>query len=172
MRSAFSWFSEFCHSRRLSHFAASFIVTRAEASIAENCDRIRKSENTKKNNSVDYYANSVRGYSFFFPFQIFMGGGLFGMKNVPFRYHFRTKPKYTAFVLRQLRLLWRIYNFQWWMSRFERRWRAQRSAISIVNCRIPWADRDLNTYCAFGISLKAYVLQCLFILILNILLYV
>ena len=49
MRSAFSWFSEFCHSRRLSHFAASFIVTRAEASIAENCDRIRKSENTKKN---------------------------------------------------------------------------------------------------------------------------
>ena len=61
-----------------------------------------------------------------------------------------------------------VYNFQRWMSRFEQRWRVQRSAISIVNCRFPWADRDLNTYCAFGISLKAYVLQCLFILILNI----
>ena len=53
------------------------------------------------------------------------------------------------------------YNFQRWMSRFEQRWRAQRSAISIVNCRIPWTDRDLNAYCAFGISLKACLLQCL-----------
>ena len=65
-----------------------------------------------------------------------------------------------------------VYNFQRRMSRFEQRWRVQRSAISIVNCRFPWADRDLNTYCAFGISLKAYVLQCLFILLLNILLHV
>ena len=54
-----------------------------------------------------------------------------------------------------------IYNFQRWMSRFDQRWRAQRSAISIVNCRIPWTDRDLNAYCAFGISLKACLLQCL-----------
>ena len=38
MRSAFYWFSEFCQSRRLSQFAASFIVTRAEASIAKSCD--------------------------------------------------------------------------------------------------------------------------------------
>ena len=37
MRSAFYWFAEFCHSQRLSHFAASFIVTRAEGSIAKNC---------------------------------------------------------------------------------------------------------------------------------------
>ena len=40
MRSAFYWFAEFCHSRGLSHFAASFIVTRAEASIAKSCDVI------------------------------------------------------------------------------------------------------------------------------------
>ncbi len=52
------------------------------------------------------------------------------------------------------------YNFQRWMSRFEWRWRAQRSAISIVNCRIPWTDRNLNAYCAFGKSLKACLLQC------------
>ena len=37
MRSAFYWFAEFCHSQRLSHFAASFIVTRAEGSIAKSC---------------------------------------------------------------------------------------------------------------------------------------
>ena len=53
-----------------------------------------------------------------------------------------------------------IYNFQRWMSRFDQRWRAQRSAISIVNCRIPWTDRNLNAYCAFGISLTACLLQC------------
>ena len=69
-------------------------------------------------------------------------------------------------------IYWGVYNFQRWMSRFEQRWRVQRSAISIVNCRIPWADRDLNTYCAFGIFLKACVLQCLFALILKMLLYV
>ena len=40
MRSAFYWFAEFCHSQRLSHFAASFIVTWAEGSIAENCKEI------------------------------------------------------------------------------------------------------------------------------------
>ena len=39
MRSAFYWFAEFCHSQRLSHFAASFIVTRAEGSIAKSCKR-------------------------------------------------------------------------------------------------------------------------------------
>jgi hypothetical protein len=37
MRSAFSWFAEFCHSQRLSQFAASFIVTNAETSVGENC---------------------------------------------------------------------------------------------------------------------------------------
>ena len=40
MRSAFYWFTEFCHSQGLSHFAASFIVTRAEASIAKSCEII------------------------------------------------------------------------------------------------------------------------------------
>ena len=54
-----------------------------------------------------------------------------------------------------------FYNFQRRMSRLEQRWRAQRSVISIVNCRIPWTNRDLNVHCAFGISLKACLLQCL-----------
>ena len=40
MRSAFSWFAEFCHSQRLSHFAASFIVVRAETSIAKSCEKL------------------------------------------------------------------------------------------------------------------------------------
>ena len=55
------------------------------------------------------------------------------------------------------------YNFQRRMSRLEQRWRAQRSVISIVNCRIPWTNRDLNVYCAFGLFLKACLLQCLLI---------
>jgi hypothetical protein len=53
------------------------------------------------------------------------------------------------------------HNFQRLMSRLEQRWRAQRSVISIVNCRIPWTNRDLNVYCALGISLKACPLQSL-----------
>ena len=47
MRSAFYWFAEFCHSQRLSHFAASFIVTRAEGSIAKSCKN-KCSYNSKK----------------------------------------------------------------------------------------------------------------------------
>ena len=31
------WFTEFCNSQCLSHFAAPFIVVRAETSIAESC---------------------------------------------------------------------------------------------------------------------------------------
>ena len=58
----------------------------------------------RKHKYVDYYANSVRGYSFFISFQIFMGGGLDGVKSVPVCYHFRIKPKHTIFVLRHLRL--------------------------------------------------------------------
>jgi hypothetical protein len=57
------------------------------------------------------------------------------------------------------------YNFQRRMSRLEQRWRAQRSVINIVNCRIPWTNRYLNVYCAFGISLKACLLQCLLLFI-------
>ena len=51
-------------------------------------------------------------------------------------------------------------NFQRRMSRLDRQWRAQRSVINIVNCRIPWINRILNVYCAFGISLEACLLQC------------
>ena len=74
-------------------------------------------------------------------------------------------PLHIASHLMQPSVIWQspcaAHNFQRWMSRFEQRWRAQRSAISIVNCRIPWADRVLNTYCTFGISLKVCLLQCL-----------
>ena len=33
------WFTEFCNSQCLSHFAAPFIVVRAETSVAESCER-------------------------------------------------------------------------------------------------------------------------------------
>ena len=50
MRSAFYWFAEFCHSQRLSQFAASFIVINAETSNAENCKMyfIRLQKKVKK----------------------------------------------------------------------------------------------------------------------------
>ena len=85
----------------------------------------------------------------------------------------------TVFLFCQATVFWNVYvlcialgdssphcikhNFQRRMSRLEQRWRAQRSVISIVNCRIPWTNRDLNVYCAFGIYLKACLLQCLLI---------
>ena len=37
IRSRPYWFTEFCNSQCLSHFAAPFIVVRAETSIAESC---------------------------------------------------------------------------------------------------------------------------------------
>ena len=37
IRSRNYWFTEFCNSQCLSHFAAPFIVVRAETSVAENC---------------------------------------------------------------------------------------------------------------------------------------
>ena len=37
IRSKFYWFSEFCNSQCLSHFAAPFIVAWAETSVAESC---------------------------------------------------------------------------------------------------------------------------------------
>lgn len=37
IRSNVNWFAEFCNSQCLSHFAAPFIVVRAEASVAERC---------------------------------------------------------------------------------------------------------------------------------------
>ena len=56
MRSAFYWFAEFCHSQRLSHFAASFIVTRAEGSIAKSC------KNKVLYNKKKFKIKSNRGY--------------------------------------------------------------------------------------------------------------
>ena len=35
------WFTEFCNSQCLSHFAAPFIVVRAETSVAESCKRMK-----------------------------------------------------------------------------------------------------------------------------------
>ena len=57
------------------------------------------------------------------------------------------------------------YNLQWWMSWLEHWWRAQRSVISIVNCRIPWINRILNVFCAFGTFLRACLLQSLLLLL-------
>jgi len=47
------------------------------------------------------------------------------------------------------------------MSRLKQRWRAQRSVINIVNCRIPRTNRTLNVHCAVGLFLAACLLQCL-----------
>ena len=41
IRSSPCWFTEFCNSQCLSHFAAPFIVVRAETSVAESCVRKR-----------------------------------------------------------------------------------------------------------------------------------
>jgi len=40
----------------------------------------------------------------------------------------------------------------WW-------WRVQQSVISMLNSRISWINRDLNAHCAFGVFLKACLLQ-------------
>ena len=42
MRSNPCWFTEFCKSQCLSHFAAPFIVVRAETSVAESCEEAFK----------------------------------------------------------------------------------------------------------------------------------
>lgn len=46
VRSSSYWFTESCNSQCLSHFAAPFIVVRAETSIAESCKK--KMENHSK----------------------------------------------------------------------------------------------------------------------------
>ena len=56
MRSEIYWFAEFCQSQCLSHLAASFIVTRAEASIAKSCDRMCFVKNKQAENGC------LRGY--------------------------------------------------------------------------------------------------------------
>ena len=40
IRSNLYWFTEFCNSQCLSHFAAPFIVVRAETSVAESCKQL------------------------------------------------------------------------------------------------------------------------------------
>lgn len=47
------------------------------------------------------------------------------------------------------------------MSWLAHRWRTQRNAIRIVNCRFPWTIRFLNAYGAVGISPAARLFQCL-----------
>ena len=42
IRSSPCWFTEFCKSQCLSHFAAPFIVVRAETSVAESCKYSQK----------------------------------------------------------------------------------------------------------------------------------
>ena len=43
IRSRSYWFTEFCNSQCLSHFAAPFIVVRAETSVAESCNSVESS---------------------------------------------------------------------------------------------------------------------------------
>jgi hypothetical protein len=56
IRSNPCWFTEFCKSQCLSHFAAPFIVVRAETSVAESCEEAFNSlavdakENIQKHN--------------------------------------------------------------------------------------------------------------------------
>ena len=52
IRSSPYWFTEFCNSQCLSHFAAPFIVVRAETSVAESC----------RTNSITEYERMVSKY--------------------------------------------------------------------------------------------------------------
>ena len=42
VRSSLNWFAEFCNSKCLSHFAAPFIVVRAETFVAEDFELVYK----------------------------------------------------------------------------------------------------------------------------------
>ena len=48
IRSNLYWFTEFCNSQCLSHFAAPFIVVRAETSVAESCKQLNQWEAHRK----------------------------------------------------------------------------------------------------------------------------
>ena len=50
LRSKIWWFTEFCNSHYVSHFAAFFIVTRTKISVAKSCSAFRKS--TRKLDAV------------------------------------------------------------------------------------------------------------------------
>jgi len=49
VRSSSCWFTEFCNSQCLSHFAAPFIVVRAETSVAESCMMRRVANHSRRN---------------------------------------------------------------------------------------------------------------------------
>ena len=49
VRSSSCWFTEFCNSQCLSHFAAPFIVVRAETSVAESCILQRVGNHSRRN---------------------------------------------------------------------------------------------------------------------------
>ena len=49
MRSSPCRFTEFCNSQCLSHFAAPFIVVRAETSVAESCKGVRAIKRSRSN---------------------------------------------------------------------------------------------------------------------------
>ena len=57
------------------------------------------------------------------------------------------------------------HNFQHWMSWLGWWWRVQQNVISMLNSRISWINRDLNAHCAFGVFLKACLLQRMFSII-------
>lgn len=48
MRSKIRWFTEFCNSHYVSHFAAFFIVARAKISVVESCSRCRPPINSSQ----------------------------------------------------------------------------------------------------------------------------
>ena len=48
------WFTEFCNSQCLSHFAAPFIVVRAETSVAESCVWCNKVDSHPEQYTVTY----------------------------------------------------------------------------------------------------------------------
>ena len=49
VRSSPYWFTESCNSQCLSHFAAPFIVVRAETSVAESCKKIKSGRPLRTN---------------------------------------------------------------------------------------------------------------------------
>ena len=52
IRSNLYWFTEFCNSQCLSHFAAPFIVVRAETSVAESCKQLEQWKTTRDDVTV------------------------------------------------------------------------------------------------------------------------
>ena len=50
------WFTEFCNSQCLSHFAAPFIVVRAETSVAESCEEALNSLTVNAKEKIQRHA--------------------------------------------------------------------------------------------------------------------